>query len=229
MLVGRRNAVVKANAALKNQIHGHIVHHYPSYKQFFTVFDCKAGLEFWERYPSPSTLAGVSVADLAEFLHEQSSGFFGAVKTKQILNLVAGDGCTRTEYQKARDFMVTTCVKEVKHNNREIKNIETAIKNLMNELDYKLETMIGIDLVTAAGFIAEIGDIGRFSSSDKLAKYSGIAPIDYSSSDVERILKNCQGNRKLYQLFHDLAARNINQGRNKDKPFNGIFYDYYQK
>jgi len=229
MLVGRRNAVVKSNAALKNQIHGNIVHHYPSYKQFFTVFDCKAGLEFWERYPSPAALAGVSIADLAEFLHEQSSGFFGAAKAEEILRLIARDGCTGTDYQKARDFLVTTCVREVKHNNREIKNIEIAIKNLMDELDYKLETMIGIDLVTAAGFISEIGDIGRFSSADKLAKYSGIAPIDYSSSDVERILKNSQGNRKLYQLFHDLAARNINQGRNKDKPFNDIFYDYYQK
>jgi transposase len=99
----------------------------------------------------------------------------------------------------------------------------------MDELGYKLETMIGIDLVTGAGFISEIGDIGRFSSSDKLAKYCGIAPIDYSSGDKERLLKNSQGNRKLYQLFHDLAARNINLGRNKDKPVNGIFYDYYQR
>lgn len=47
MLVGRRNAIVKANVALKNQIHSYIVQHYPSYKQFFSVFDCKAALEFW--------------------------------------------------------------------------------------------------------------------------------------------------------------------------------------
>ena len=33
----------------------------------------------------------------------------------------------------------------------------------------------------------------------------------------------------LYQLFHDLAARNISRGRSKDKPVNSVFYDYYQK
>jgi transposase len=229
MLVGRRNAVVKANAALKNQIHGHIVHHYPSYRQFFTVFDCKAGLEFWEKYPSPSKLAGVTVEELAKLLHESSSSFFGTAKAEEILNLVASDGYVKTEYQDARDFIVATCVREVKQNNQEIKYIETEIKNLMDELDYKLETMIGIDLVTAAGFVTEIGNIERFASADKLAKYSGIAPIDWKSGDRDTILKNSQGDRKLYQLFHDLAARNINQGRNKDKPFNGIFYDYYQK
>jgi len=205
------------------------VHHYPSYRQFFTVFDCKAGLEFWEKYPSPSKLAGVTVEELAKLLHESSSGFFGTAKAEEILNLVASDGYVKTEYQDARDFIVATCVREVKHNNQEIKYIETEIKNLMDELDYKLETMIGIDLVTAAGFVTEIGDIGRFTSADKLAKYAGIAPIDWKSGDRDTILKNSQGDRKLYQLFHDLAARNINQGRNKDKPFNGIFYDYYQK
>jgi hypothetical protein len=102
-------------------------------------------------------VAGVSVEDLTEFLHESSSGFFGAAKAEQILNLVVRDGCTRTEYQSARDFMVTACVREVKHNNREIRNIETAIKKLMDELDYKPETMIGIDLVTGAGFMIKRG------------------------------------------------------------------------
>jgi hypothetical protein len=205
------------------------MHHYPSYKQFFTVFDCRTALEFWEHYPSPSKLNEVTVAGLADFLHESSSGFFRNDKAAEILDLVAKDGATETEYQSVRDFLVTACVKEVKHNNEEIRKIETSIRNLMDELGYKLETMIGIDLVTGAGFISEIGDIGRFSSSDKLAKYCGIAPIDYSSGDKERLLKNSQGNRKLYQLFHDLAARNINLGRNKDKPVNGIFYDYYQR
>jgi transposase len=205
------------------------MHHYPSYKQFFTVFDCRAALEFWERYPSPAKLAGVTKEDLSQFLHEFSSGFFAGAKAEEILDLVSKDGATKTEYQEVRDFLVTACVKEVKHNNQEIRQIETSIKTLMGELGYKLETMIGIDLVTAAGFISEIGDIGRFSSSDKLAKYCGVAPIDYSSGEKDRTLKNSQGNRALYRLFHDLAARNINLGRNKDKPVNDIFYDYYQK
>ena len=171
----------------------------------------------------------MAVEELAEFLHESSSGFFGAEKAAQILTLVVKDGATQTEYQEVRDLMVTTCVKEIKHNIQEIRKIETVIKRLMNELDYKLETMIGVDLVTAAGFVSEIGDIDRFPSPDKFAKYAGIAPIDYSSGDTERLLKCSQGNRKLYQLFHDLAARSVNQGRNKDKPVNDIFYNYYQK
>lgn len=110
-----------------------------------------------------------------------------------------------------------------------MEKVEAEIKKLLPEFGYKLETMIGIDFLTAAGLIAEIGYIDRFKSSDKLAKYAGIAPVNYSSGSKERILKNRQGNRDLYTLFHRTATLNINCGRNKANPVNGIFYDYYQK
>jgi hypothetical protein len=60
MLVGRRDAIVKSSTALKNQLHTHLVYHYPSYRKFFYVFDCKSALVLWEKYPSPSRLSGVT-------------------------------------------------------------------------------------------------------------------------------------------------------------------------
>jgi transposase len=229
MLVSRRTAIVKSNIALKQQLHSYIVQHYPSYRTFFSVFDCKAALEFWERYPSPVALEGVTAEDLGEFLRKPSSGFFKEAKARQILELVEKDGGTRTEFQESRDFLVTACVRQLKRNNQEIESIETELQKLMSQLHYRLETFIGIDLVTAAGFVAEIGDIGRFANADKLAKYAGICPITYSSGQSDKRFKNRQGNRTLYHLFHSLAARNINMGRNKNKAVNDIFHAYYQK
>jgi transcriptional regulator with XRE-family HTH domain len=224
-----RNSIVKANVALKQQLHTYIIQHYPSYRKFFSVFDCKAALEFWETYPSPARLQGMTVEKLAEFLHLPSSGFYGEEKARQILGLIAKDGDTGTEYQESRDFLVTTCIRQVKQNNGEMEKIEAEMKKLMSRLGYKLESFPGIDLVTAAGFAAQIGDVDRFSSADKLAKYAGISPVTYSSGESDKRFKNRQGDRTLYHLFHALAARNVNCGRNKDKPVNEIFYTYYQK
>lgn len=229
MLVGRRDAIVKSSTALKNQLHTYITHHYPSYRKFFSVFDSNTALCFWEQYPSPASLKGVTVEELGEFLKIPSSGFFSNEKAEEILNLVKADGNTETELQDSRDFLVTTIVKELKHNNEEIKKIEKEIKNIMSRLGYKLETMIGIDLVTAAALIAEIGDIGRFKNADKLANYAGIAPVRYASGEKDKSFKSRQGNRALYGLFHNLAARQVCCGRNKNKPVNAIFYDYYKK
>ncbi|MBB6214114.1 transposase [Anaerosolibacter carboniphilus] len=229
MLVGRRSAIVKASTALKNQLHNYITHHYPSYKKFFSVFDSNSALAFWEHYPSPSKLKGVTVEILGELLRVHSSGFFSTKKAEEILSIIERDGDTSTELQDSRDFMVSTTVRQLRQNHEEIKRIELEIKNIMDRLGYKLETMIGIELVTAASLVAEIGDIHRFSNADKLAKYAGIAPVKYSSGDKDKSFRNRQGNRKLYALFHDLASRQVCCGRNKDKPVNAIFYDYYQK
>ena len=56
-LVSRRNALVKAQSALKNQLHIQLNHHYPSYKSF-SELDGKIALAFWQQYPSPSCLEG---------------------------------------------------------------------------------------------------------------------------------------------------------------------------
>jgi len=229
ILVKRRDAIVKASTALKNQLHSHIVHHYPSYKRFFSVFDCNTALEFWERYPSPAILEGVTVEELAEFLRGPSSGFFSTDKAKEILGLVKQDGETTTQYQESRDFMVKTFVRQLKQNNEELKLLEAEMKNIMARLGYKLETMLGVDLVTAASFVSEIGDIERFPSADKLAKYAGISPVIFSSGDKDKKFRNRQGNRDLYGLFHNLAARHVCCGRNGNRPVNPLFYDYYRK
>lgn len=229
MLVSRRSALVKSNVALKQQLHSYIVQHYPSYRKFFSVFDCKTALEFWETYPSPTSLRNVTIAELGEFLCKPSSGFFGEEKAGQILELVEKDGDTRTEYQESRDFLVSTCIRQMKQNSGEMEKIEVEMKKLMSRSGYRLETFPGIDLVTAAGFASQIGDIERFDSADKLAKYAGISPVTYSSGESDKRFSNCQGDRTLYHLFHALAARNINRGRNKNKPVNDIFYEYYQK
>ncbi|WP_051983576.1 IS110 family RNA-guided transposase [Pseudobacteroides cellulosolvens] len=229
LLVSRRNSIVKVRAASKNQVHSYISHHYPSYPKFFTVTYCKAGMEFFQNFPSPSKLRGITKEELAEFLSIHSSGFFGIEHAEKILKLVEKDGDTSTEYQETRDFIVSHCIKEIKHCNEELEVIEAEIKKHMKQFPYKLETMPGINTITAAMLISEIGDIRRFSSSDKMCRYSGISPVACSSGDKDKNFRNKQGNRRLYEIFRDIASRNICRGRDKKSPINETFLEYYNK
>ncbi|ARE65069.1 hypothetical protein ADH76_29835 [Enterocloster clostridioformis] len=45
-----------------------------------------------------------------------------------------------------------------------------------------LMTMPGVDVITAANMLSEIGDINRFPNANKLAKFAGICPINFSSA-----------------------------------------------
>jgi transposase len=97
-LVSRRNALVKAQGALKNQLHIQLNHHYPSYKKFFSEVDGKTALAFWERYPSPSSLQGVTIKQLTTFLLEVSNNTCSVKKATEIVKLVEEDGLTKKQY-----------------------------------------------------------------------------------------------------------------------------------
>lgn len=89
--------------------------------------------------------------------------------------------------------------------------------------------MTGIDLVTAAELVAEIGDIHRLSSPDKLARFAGIAPITVGSGNKHRNYKSKQGNRELHDTIKALAIRQIAVTRTKKEPRNPYFYAYYEQ
>jgi hypothetical protein len=229
-LVGRRGMLVETCTALKNQLHVQLAHNYPSYDKFFSEIDGKTALLFWEKYPSPAKLKDATLEELTEFVSDGSHYFLTVDKAIDIKYRVENDGNTEIkDYQYIRDFLVESIVREVKFINTELVNVEKEIDSIVMKLDYKLHTMNGINSVTAAKLISEIGDINRFPTPAKLAKYSGVAPITYSSGQKDKQIKSRQGNRELYGIFHLLAIHQIITNRNTDEPRNPVFYEYHKK
>lgn len=228
-LVTRRNALVKAQGALKNQLHIQLSHHYPSYKKFFSEVDGKTALAFWERYPSPSCLKGVSIKQLTTFLLEVSNNTCSVKKANEILKLVKEDGNTTKEHQVTRDFLVESIVRHILFGKQEIGKVERELKQLMSLLDFQLDSMPGIDLVTASALIAEIGDVRRFPNANKLARFAGIAPVYFGSSGKGKEQKSKQGNRALHALFYNLAVQQVQVAKGSKLPRNPVFHAYYQR
>jgi transposase len=228
-LVTRRRSIIKTNTALKNHLHAFLTSHYPHYPQFFVNLDCQTALIFFEKYPSPSKLAGVTVEELTELLEENSNKRLRLAKARQILDYVQKDGNTKVQYQEARDLAVKSTISQIRHNFQEIDSLDAILEDFLNNFDYKLQSMRGIDTVTAASLIAEIGDISRFPTPSKLARYSGVAPVTYSSGKSDVQYANQRGNRTLNSIFYHLAVLvTMTAGKNK-KIINPFFYEYYHR
>lgn len=228
-LVSRRHASMKGLEFTKKKLHAQLGHHYSSYRKFFTELDGKTALGFFYRFPSPKHLEAVGVQEFAEFLRKLSNNACSTKKAEEILSLVKADGELERAYQEQRDFIVRSIVNEIRFHKREIARTEREIKPLMEGLGYKLDTMTGIDLVSAASFVAEIGDIGRFASANQLARYAGIAPVDVSSGGKVKHAKTNQGNRVLHELFFQLACPQLALSRRHHEPRNPMFLEYFQK
>ncbi len=142
---------------------------------------------------------------------------------------IANDGDTTNAFQETRDFIVTASIKQLKQNLIYIDEVESQIKTILPQFGYKLESMKGINTVTAASLIAEIGDINRFSTPAKLAKYSGISPVEYSSGQTDKKFCNRNGDRNLNRIFFCISVLLVSSDCQSGKPINPLFYEYYRK
>jgi hypothetical protein len=120
-------------------------------------------------------------------------------------------------------------VRDIRFKKQEIKKVDKELKVTIQKLGMQLETMPGIDTVTSSALISEIGDIHRFANSDKLARYAGIAPIKMGSGGKETMKKTKQGNRKLYDVFYNLAVQQVQECKGSKIPRNPVFYLYYNQ
>jgi transposase len=96
-------------------------------------------------------------------------------------------------------------IDEVASLNHRIRDLESTIRGLVSPLAPNLLKITGISHVSAAVLLAEIGDITRFASSAKLARYTGCAPIPVYSSDKERHRLHRGGNRRLNSVLYITA------------------------
>jgi hypothetical protein len=173
------------------------------------VIDRPTALFFWNTYPSPKHLDGVAVEQLAKELRVVSHNQCSTKRAQKILDLIATDGQTLRNYQNERDFITRNLVKVLEFQNNEL----TSIK--------------GVNIVMAAKLLAEIGDINRFASADRLASFAGVAPVCFSSAGKGKEQKSKQGNRTLNGIIYFLAMEMVHTARGSGIPRNPVFYEYY--
>ena len=225
-LVLRRGAIVKNNKALKNQLHGLLTQHYPTYRTYFENIDCSTSLAFFMRYPSPKQLCGATLEEVTSLLRAHSHKIVGEPKARQILDSIED---TAVHLQSVRDMAVQSTIRQLQFNLCELKQMEEALAQVLDGMGTTLTSMKGIDTVSASQLLSCIGDIRRFASPAKLARYAGIAPVTYASGKNDKQYANQRGNRELNSLFYNLALRvSMVAGRHK-RVINPFFHDYYHR
>lgn len=145
------------------------------------------------------------------------------------MDLVGKDGDTTRAYQETRDFIVRGIAGDIRARQREIAEAEKALGRMLEAVGCRLETMPGVDTVTAAALIANVGDVRRFKSADKLARFAGVAPVRFSSAGKGKDQKSKQGNRELHSILYFLAIQQVQVAKVSGKPRNPAFHEYYHR
>ena len=227
-LVKSRELLIGESTRIKNRLHVLIFNQYMEVSAIFPDLFSKCALVFFARYPDPSKLEGESLPTLAAFLKSNSRGRHGHKKAIDILSLV-NTGITPDILTDARSSIIKKHIRRLASIQEELKEISDMLSRLILKSPYSTLTSVpGIDIVTAAKIISQVIDIGRFSSSSKLAKFIGVAPVEKSSGRKRKYQKSKHGKRYLHSAIFFIALNHISRTRD-GRDNNPISRAYYLK
>lgn len=138
---------------------------------------------------------------LMELLPAGAEHNLTAAKAKALLATVR----PRAAAAKARRQLAVDLVDDLVSLDRKIKDINRRLKTAVEATGTTVTQIKGVGITTAAVVLGEVGDIRRFPSKHHFASYTGTAPIEVSSGEVERHRLSRAGNRKLNSALHHAA------------------------
>lgn len=220
-----RDSLVKEQTRIKNKLHILLHREYPYYQIMFKNTFSKAALAFWDRFPRASLLKGIGVERLSKYLRTHSNNTVSTRKALSLLKLVNKD-CPPSRLSLVNSSIIRNLVKHLRFIEEQIIIARKELEPLVEETGIKLSTLTGVDTATAAKLIAEIGDVNRFASSDKLAKCAGIAPQQKSSGRKLKFKKSNRGRRQLNTAIYRIAFCQIGFDRS-GRPRNSKAREYF--
>ena len=111
-----------------------------------------------------------------------SKGRYGQDKAVEIRDAAR---CSIGSAMPAKSLELQHTIRLIRELDKEIDEIEAAIKAIIDEMAPPILTIPGISYRMGAMILAEIGDFSRFDSPDKLLAYAGLSPSTYESGKLK--------------------------------------------
>lgn len=204
--VSVRDQIVKALNEAANRIQRWLTIYFPEYLKVYKVFDSVSGLAVLRQAPLPKDVVKLGAGGIVELWHEKKIRAVGKKRAQTLVEAaqssigMPGGNCARMDlrllledyFTKKEQLERITAV--LQEETLKVPNVE------------KLLTIKGIGIITVAGFLAEVGDIGRFQSPKQIQKLAGLEPKENSSGKHKgRTSISKRGRRKLRRLLFQAA------------------------
>lgn len=169
----RQQQRAKLNAA-KNTLVAILDEYFPEYYEVFKNLLGKASLYILTNRPFPRDLLQISGEQLARELKNASNGRVGEKRAKLLLEM-AKQSVGVPEGLEAARLRIRQCVAEIEFWQKQLSEIESAMAEALTKtgLAEYLLSIPGVGIVTAAGFLGEVGDINNYENWRQLRKLAG--------------------------------------------------------
>jgi len=204
----------------KNYFLTHLFLKYSSFsdvKPFSNVFG-KAGIAVITEFFSSDEIASMDIEALVEFLIKESKNRFSdpeavAQKVKQVAR---ESYRIRPALANSVNLILSSTVENIRALTSSLKEVDLAIATEFKAFPNTLESVKGLGPVYSAGIFSEIGNIRRFSSHAKLAKFAGLTWRKTASGKFEAEETHMTKTGNDYLRYYFIEAANSLRTHNEE-------------
>ena len=179
--ISSRNRIVKELNAATNRIQRWLQIYFPEFLKVYGKFSAESALLVLEEAPYPTDILALGAEGVNQIWREHKLRAVGMKRAKTLVEAakksVGMDGgiCTRKDLQ--------ILLEDFRRKQEQLKQITEVLEAETQKVPHieKLLAIKGVGLITVAGFLAEVGDVGRFDSPKQIQKLAGLELKENSS------------------------------------------------
>lgn len=146
---------------------------FPEYESLFSSVFIQSSKAMLQAAVSAQEFSDFDLQELTELLQKTSRGKFGREKAQEI-QAQARQSVGVGFLADAVRVEMRCLLAQIDLLEEQQADVETAQTELMGSVEQYITTIPGIGMPTGAAILAEIGDVSRFASEEKLIAYAGI-------------------------------------------------------
>ena len=193
---------VRERAKLKQSLSRLVTILFPELEKLVPTLHMNSVYALLAEFPGAKQISKAHMTRLKHLLSDSSRGRYGKDTAETIRDAAR---CSIGSDMPAKSLELKHTISLIMILTEEIDEIESSIKKIMDNLDAPILGIPGINYRMGAMILAELGDLSRFSSPDKILAYAGMSPSTYQSGQLTSSYAHMEkrGSRYLrYALFN---------------------------
>lgn len=195
---------MKQHIRLSNQIQGWLQKFFPEYFECYAAWDSISGLMLLKEAPLPQDILKISAGGVNQIWCDEKVRAAGIKRVQTLVE--AAQNRVGLEGGEAARLEIWILVNDYILKAEQLKRLDEYLEEKVKEVPNveKLLAIKGVGMSTVTGFIAEVGDIGRFTDPKQVQKLAGLGIVKKSSGKKKgqpRISK--RGRRKLRRTVYE--------------------------
>ena len=192
---------------IQNRISRWFSIYFPEYRTVFKGSNCVSGMMILKKAPLPEDILTLGIEGVNQIWRDARLRAVGKKRAESLINAAKHSVGTKEGAVAAR-LEIRMLLEDYESRTARLQEIMTLIEELVKQIPMAEELMKikGIGIKTVSGFLAEVGDVSRFSNPKELQKLAGLALIENSSGKHKgQTTISRRGRKRLRYLLFEVA------------------------